>query len=147
MDIGFGENQTRFRFDSIRFFRVLCQIGGIDAYPGVEMEPIDAVPVIEVVGGVVFTASGDLQSVSGVALQASYVGGGVLGGDGGVFAGSLLPSAPSWVSEYVHVRAPVRETSHASIVHCSCFIRNHLHENGRYRLSTPWNCVMKRPGV
>ena len=90
------------------------------------MESIDAAPVIKVVGGVVLTTCGYLQSVSGIALETSYVRRCILCGHGGVFAWRLLPSAPSGVSEYVHVRAPIRKTSHSTIVHCSCFIGHHL---------------------
>lgn len=72
------------------------------------MEPIDTVPVIEVIGSVVFTASSNLQAAAGgVALQSPDVTDSVSSGQNGVFAGSFLAPAPSGVSEYVHIWAPV----------------------------------------
>lgn len=97
------------------------------AHSSIEMEAIDVAPVIKVISGVVFATCSDLQSVAGaVALQASNVRRRIFGGQGRVFARSLLAAAPSGVSEYVDVRAPVCETCHSSIVHSSSFIRDHL---------------------
>lgn len=80
-------------------------------YLCVEVEAVDALPVVEVVGGVVLAAGGDLEA--GVAaraavglLEAADVGCGVAGGDGGILAGGLLAAAPPGVSVDVHVGAP-----------------------------------------
>lgn len=92
------------------------------------MESVDAFPVIKIVGGVVFATGGNLETVAGaVALESPDIVGGVLSGHRGVLAGSFLASSPPWITEDVHVRAPVCQSGHSSIVHCSCFIRHNLH--------------------
>lgn len=51
-------------------------------YLGIEMEPIDAIPVIEVIGSVVFTTSSHLLAVAGgVVLQSPNITGGIFSGN------------------------------------------------------------------
>lgn len=94
------------------------------------METIHAIPKIKVICSVVFATSSNLQPVpaGGVALQPLHVAGGVPGGQSRVLAGSFLAPPPPGVPENVHVWAPIGQPRHASIIHCSCFIRYHLYK-------------------
>lgn len=97
---------------------------------GIEVEAVDPLPVVEVVGGVVLAAGGDLEAGMAAAavclLEAADVGGSVAGGHGGVFAGGLLAAAPPWVPVYVHVGAPKRQPGLASVVHGPSLVRHNL---------------------
>lgn len=73
------------------------------------MEAIDAMPMVEIVGGEVLAAGGHLEAVAVVnLLQTPDITGRVLGGHKWVLARRLLPPPPPWVPENVHVWAPIR---------------------------------------
>lgn len=95
-------------------------------YLGVEMEAIDASPVIQIIGSVVFAASGDLQLVSLWLLEAPNVADCVLPSQNWILTRSLLPTAPPWVPKYVHVWAPVGQPCEPPIVHGSSLVGHHL---------------------
>lgn len=87
-------------------------------HDGVEVEPVRAAPAVQVVRREVLAAGGELQPVVVVGLlEAAHVRGGVPRRDGRVLAGSLLPSAPTWVTEDVHVRGPEGQSCSTAVVH------------------------------
>lgn len=89
-------------------------------YLCIEMEAIVSFPVVKVVGSEMLAASGHLQHGVGPAvglLKASYVTGRVFSSNKWVLSRGLLSSAPPGVPKYVDVGAPIRQPTHASIIH------------------------------
>lgn len=81
----------------------------VTGYLGIEMEAIDAMPMVEIVSGEVLAAGGHLEAVAVVnLLQTPDIAGRVLGSHKWVLPRRLLPPTPPWVPEYVHVWAPIR---------------------------------------
>lgn len=79
-------------------------------YLRVECKTLDAVPVVEVIGSVMFTARRHLESVGVRAtglLQSPDIGGCISGSKEWIFARGLMASSPSGVAKYVHIGAPV----------------------------------------
>jgi hypothetical protein len=106
------------------------------AYHGVEGVALDALPVVDVVGGVVLAAGGDLEAVAGAGagvLQPGDVADGVLAGEQRVLAGGLLPAAPPRVPEDVDVGAPEREPRQPHVVHRPRLVRHHLQAKKKSR--------------
>uniref|UniRef100_A0A804NJJ5 Uncharacterized protein n=1 Tax=Zea mays TaxID=4577 RepID=A0A804NJJ5_MAIZE len=105
---------------------------------GVEVEPVRAAPLVQVVRREVLAAGGELEAVAVAAvrggvglLEAAHVGGGVARRDGGVLAGRLLAAAPPRVPEDVHVRGPEGEARPPAVVHGARLVghRLQLHES------------------
>ncbi|BAS91255.1 Os04g0640750, partial [Oryza sativa Japonica Group] len=101
------------------------------AYHGVEGVALDALPVVDVVCGVVLAAGGDLERVAAAAgvLEAGDVADGVLAGEQRVLAGRLLAASPPRVAEDVDVGAPEREPGQPDVVHRPRLRRHHLQKS------------------
>lgn len=101
-------------------------------YQGIEMEAIDAFPVVKVVGGVVLAACGELELGPAVLpvirlLEATDIGSCILCSHFGVLTRRLLTPAPPWVSKHIHVRTPHCQPRLPAVVHRPCLVRHHLH--------------------
>ena len=100
-------------------------------YASIEAKAIHALPIVQIVSGEVFATGGGLKvapqlaAVEGVSLEASDVGNCVAGSEERVFAGCLLSSAPSRVSEDVDIGSPEGEAlGLGRIIDCAGFDPN-----------------------
>ena len=119
-------------------------------YLGVEMEAVDALPVVHVVGCKMFATGGHLQSPrpGGLAggfrhgcslgaarrrrrrvssfLQSPHELDGIWASNDGVLTRGFLHTAPSRIAHDVDNWRPVREPRHALVVECASFSGHHL---------------------
>ena len=112
-----------------------------ETYTGVKLKSIDALPVVQIIGGEVFATSRSLklttpfQSSKTIPLNPSDVGHCIASRDQWIFAGGLLTSSPSGVPEYVYIWCPECHTlSLSRIVHSSSFHSDRLHQQNQIAL-------------
>jgi len=93
------------------------------------MVTITPFPVIQIIGGVMFTASSNLKFiwVSIISLLQSFnIKWSILAWEQRVLPWSFLASPPSGVSKYVYIWWPKCQSCQSHVVHCSCFRWNNL---------------------
>ena len=113
-------------------------ISNKDVYLGIEMEAVDALPVVHIVGGEVLAARGHLEpptpgrlrhgrrTLASPFLQSPHQLHAVCARHDGVLTRGLLHAAPPRVAHNVDNWRPVREPRHALVVECASFSGHHL---------------------